>query len=186
MKPFVKLNNAKGENVAGIFSRVYRRGPNTYLGLLSRGTQENVVLHFPKEAYLYEMGERDFLEYSNKTQVSLKPVIGKMLAILPYKVSGISIELPPRVKQGAALCWKAILKAESGQVGDHVFNVTVTAPNGEKSKSWSGNELAMKGILDREWNIAFNELPGKWAITVRDSVSGKEAQASFIVTESED
>jgi len=183
VKSFVKIKDSKGQRMPGVFSRVYRRGAYTYVGFLSRNSIDDMVLRFPDKAYIYEVGGNGLIGNSDNVRLNLKAATGKLVALLPSKVKRISLQIPPAVEQGQTLCWKAVVEIESGEVGDHVLSIEVESPQREKSTSWSGNRLALEGKLVEKWKIAYNELPGKWSITVRDTISGEVAEGTFVIEE---
>lgn len=103
---------------------------------------------------------------------------GRLIAFLPEVPMRLQLVTSRKITMGATAGIKVRWVGTSGDV-DALFPVhlTVTDPNGQKSREYSQRGLARKGVAMFDIEFAANDLPGHWTIDVRDAMTGLEAHA---------
>lgn len=112
---------------------------------------------------------------------------GRLIAFLPEIPRRLQLIAPQKVIKGARISINVSWIGKSGNV-DALFpaHLTVTDPNGQKSKEYGQRALARKGVATFGIEFANNDLTGRWTIAVRDALTGLEARTVIeVVKEAE-
>jgi hypothetical protein len=67
------------------------------------------------------------------------------------------------------------------ELADHIVRVEVRDPAGKLRLPYSGNIATKAGRAAVALQLALNDSPGQWMLKVRDTVSGKTAEAAIAV-----
>jgi len=164
----------------------FRSGEAQYVGIiqgLPRSTIEytnktaplpqarEVTVHLGRVTHVYDMRARKYLGHTDTVKASLTPGIALMYALMPYKVSGVSVQAPAAVRPGDTVPVKISANAET-KAGDHVLRLTVTDPDLAERACYSQNLLAHDGVAETTIHLALNDRPGEWMIDVADVATG--------------
>ena len=163
---------------------LFRDGRAAYLGLqqdlLVRALPPQ-ALHvvLPKPAYVYDVraGRRigeariDTLD----TQVSRgRPAL---FALLPYRVAGVTVAVPARVRAGAGLTASVSVSVDEGRPEFHVVHAAVFAPGSTTAhRQYSQNIACPNGTGEVTVPFALNDPTGTWTLELRDVASGVTAR----------
>ncbi len=103
-------------------------------------------------------------------------------SLLPYRVEAIEVALDGEAKQaGERVSFSVRVKARGAKPGFHVFRVEVTGPDG--AKEWYGTQIsADAGSRKAGFELALNDVPGKWRIEATDIATGMTGLAELTVS----
>ncbi len=104
--------------------------------------------------------------------------IARVYTVLPYRVTGLSVELPKTAAAGDVLTVGCHIETEGGEPGPHVFHVSVQEPGGEDAPErpeYACNIMAEKGAGSAEIPFAYSDTSGTWTVRVRDVTTGMQA-----------
>ncbi len=96
---------------------------------------------------------------------------GRVLAILPYEVGGVTVEGGSAVKAGEPLTVKVAVQAKAGATGEHVVEITARDARGNESPAYR-RVLRAKGATTVTLPTAVNDPAGEWTITATDLATG--------------
>ena len=133
-----------------------------------------------RSGHLYDIRKGEYLGHTNKCRTSLVPGDAVMLALLPYKVTGLALTAPDRVSKGEIVKIKAAVQSDATPA-HHVLLLTVRRPDGAESLEYRQIESVGDGRMEFTLPFALNDLPGKWRIQVRDAASGMTAEKNIIL-----
>lgn len=177
---------AKVDSETPVMHSYYRNGGNLYIALLPvppRGEWEQmtsadlrdrkftVPLRTAGKGYLYDVRSGKYLGHGNTFDLTLVPGDGTLLALLPYVVRGIHMELPEEAKRGEIITVNAKVQADS-ETGHHVLLMTVVKPDGSGSLEYRTIRNTKNGCGVFQIPFALNDPKGKWRICIKDSASG--------------
>lgn len=164
----------------------YRNGGNLYIALLPvppRGEWEQMTLAdlqdkkfetplcTAEKGYLYDVRNGKYLGHGNTFDLTLVPGDGTLLALLPYEVRGIHIDLPEKAKRGEIVKLKVKVQADAA-TGHHVLLMTVTKPDGENSLEYRTIRNTKNGSDEFQIPFALNDPEGEWQVCIKDAASG--------------
>jgi hypothetical protein len=163
----------------------FRRGAITVHGFIRdfRKCEDTdpVTIDFGRKAHVYDVRGRRYLGQVDRVPATLPPGETALYALLPYRVSGLTVKAPATVKAGEELVAQVALLA-SGKAGDHVVRVEVVDPRGQSVWCYARHELLPAGgPAGLRVPTALNDAKGKWTLRVRDVLTGTEGAASFVV-----
>jgi len=98
----------------------------------------------------------------------------KVFALLPYRVTGLSLNVPRQAAAGQTVTVSGRL-ATTGPPGRHLIRIEAADPDGVskiwfREKMWTGN-----GSFRLDLPLAWNETGGVWTVTATDVLSGTSA-----------
>lgn len=111
-----------------------------------------------------------------------------LLAVLPYSVKGLHLESdrkPVRAGEPARLTARVVRDGTATLV-DHVIEISVLGPDGQKRPAYHHVQLARQGTCEISIPLVSNDTPGVWHIKAQDVVSGATAEHRITVTGSID
>jgi len=144
-------------------------------------TAKKTEIRLPGKAHTYDARAGNYLGFSDRISAFITPGHARLLALLPYRVAGISIEAPATVSQGASLGFGVTISADS-EPGKHVLNITVTDPGGRRLRHYDRNVSCRGGHYRGDLHLALNEAPGAYTLRVRDAATGESDALAFKVT----
>lgn len=106
-------------------------------------------------------------------------------ARLPYEVTELIVEAPPRIRAGDRLPVHVTLKATRGLAGEHVVRIDFIPLGGAPLRHYAKNVVCPKGEGHTFVPLALNEQPGFYHVAARDVLSGAENTATVRVTPSQ-
>ena len=163
----------------------FARGGNRVVGVVRDHRlcrdEEPVRITFDADAHLYDVRERRYVGLARTVETRIRPAQTCVYALLPYKVTGMTLDVSRSIVAGTDLEATAGIATESGAPGPHVFRVEVTDPHGELVFPYCRNVLAEAGSCTVTVPVALNDTPGTWAVDVRDVLTGVSRGAEFEV-----
>jgi hypothetical protein len=113
----------------------------------------------------------------------LGPCDGQMLMVTERPIAKVIVDAASAVKLGASLPVKVTVADDKGAPLAAIVPVRVDfiAPDGQHGE-FSGYYAARDGKLAVRFDLASNDQPGLWQITVRELASGKSDNAYVRVT----
>ncbi|HEY3416815.1 MAG TPA: beta-galactosidase trimerization domain-containing protein, partial [Armatimonadota bacterium] len=131
--------------------------------------------------YAYNVRARKYLGYVDAATIDLPSFEGRLLALLPYQVTGVTLTAAPRVNAGENLTLTAQVTTGGPDPGDHLLRLEVYSPTGNAVLLYARTLKAPGGTAECTIPFAFNDRPGKWKIVVRDVLTGVEGQHALQV-----
>jgi len=153
----------------------YRDGPARYLAAAARPTPP-APIEFERDWDVYDSIAGRYLGRTRRVtlQEGSEPVL---LALLPYRVTGMRLEAPAAMAAGKTLRFIVRLRTDRGLVGRHVVAVDVIDPTGARRPAYHINLDGSGGVLSGTVPLALNDPPGRWTLRARDAATGTEAEA---------
>ncbi|MDD5704353.1 MAG: beta-galactosidase trimerization domain-containing protein [Kiritimatiellae bacterium] len=159
----------------------YRDGANEYALLLDRESKP-CRFRFLRTGHLYDARQASYLGEADTAEIALTANRGRLISLLPYRVAGLALTGPARVKQGDSVRFSAILTTESKQQpGRHVFSVMLFGPDKLEARHYHQDVLAPGGRASIEIFFCLSEQVGPWRIVARDAATGMQAEMEFHV-----
>jgi hypothetical protein len=123
-----------------------------------------------------------YLGYKQVLDLKMQGSLPLLLALLPYKVSSIDLDVPQSVKVGQQLNIAGRISTNTAQTADaHIVKIRLRQPSGKIMRAFTKTVFTEKGRFQHTIPLAFNEEKGKWHLQVTDIISGKIKKQSFIV-----
>ncbi|MEI6423238.1 MAG: hypothetical protein WCP55_13530, partial [Lentisphaerota bacterium] len=166
--PPVKMNKDKGTAI------YFQHGPKLW-------EQVPAELCLAEPRHIYDSRQGNYLGFGKTASFSLQAGRPELFALLPYKITGISLDCPAKVKGGEILQIKASLDADRKPIGNHVVNFQLATPDGTELQSNSKNVDLKGGTGSFQMQIPFNAQKGKWQIVAKDAVTGIRASRALDV-----
>lgn len=164
--------NANGIELVGLIRSTYLKDDGAYWARI----------RLPRRAHLYDVRARAYLGYTDYCDKSLD-YQAELLALSPYKVRGVDVELFGKPAPGKPLKLRLGVVADSERVtGRHILRVTVLGPDGKERKWYAQNVMAPEGRATMTIPLALNETAGSYTILAKDVMSGMAGQMKFTLT----
>ncbi|MDF2671337.1 MAG: hypothetical protein K0R67_3643, partial [Paenibacillus sp.] len=138
--------------------------------------ENHLTVEFNRKGHVYNIRERSYVGHTDQASAILPYGESQLFALLPYRVSGVQIEIASQVERGTTL--RAVLRieaehAEPGRECKHVLSINVYNPAGTYNWIYSTNQqVDAEGKVECAWPIPFNELTGLWKVVAKDVASG--------------
>ncbi|MHB9025497.1 MAG: hypothetical protein ACYC7E_15230 [Armatimonadota bacterium] len=158
----------------------FRRGAAWYIGVLRfqdrTDEPDAVTVTLPVKGHVYELRSQRYLGVANQISETFKAgdesQAVKIYAVLPYRVQGVTVTAPPRIKRGSVLHYAVNVQGADGGA-DHALRVEVLNPQNRLPECYQQKVLAEKGRFIGRIPFALNDPTGSWQIQVTDVISGK-------------
>jgi hypothetical protein len=138
-------------------------------------TKRSLTLSFPEQAHTWNSRTGRYLGKTDSVTQAMEPLRPLIVSRLPYRVRGVRVDVPASVSAGDRVTVGLSLRADGDPV-DHAMNVEVHAPDGCWCYWYSGVVVARSGRGDHTFTLALDDVPGRWLIRVRDTVTGAVAE----------
>jgi len=181
--PVVALG-AKGAATRETFLRIYPKttgGADRYFivtrdqGVTGASLSDRpATLVFDRKGYLYDTLAGRALGYGDRLDLMLNDNTVRLIALLPYQVTGLDVAGPADVRAGEDVSLGLSVRA-GGKPGVHVCRVDVVDPKGAFHRTYSENVVARDGKSEVILPFALNDAAGAWTVHVRDVATGVSA-----------
>ncbi len=155
------------------------KGDKSKLAKLDKPSTVKVVFDGKSEVYNIRTGKH--LGKVKALAATLDPVYPLCYALLGYRVTGVTVNVPKAVKRGEAVIVEAAVKASAGKVARHVLRADVLGPDGKLRTYYSRNLETEAGKAEMTIPLALNDAVGAWKVRVKDTATGTTAEAAFDV-----
>jgi len=185
-------------DIFGVRTYQFKSGARQYLGVLQELpdslkkyeegtanplTTNAITFTLPQKAYVYNVRTGGLVGMTDRITADITPGIAQLYSIMPYQTTGIDIQIPKEVCQGGELAYKVSIKADSREIGLHVFHVEVMAPDGKEVSCYADNMVASNGATNGVIPLCLSDPCGKWTLKVRDVATGVCDEKTFQVME---
>ncbi|MFO8080208.1 MAG: beta-galactosidase [Armatimonadota bacterium] len=174
----------------------FERGPIGYLGVLPRyfggrywrgGGEMSVddtdfspaVIHLPDQAHVYDMRAQKYLGQAHEIEAALATGVARLYALLPYRVTDITLDCPARAEAGGLLTARCNLTARDETPGDHVVHWTLTR-GAEVLPPFARNTVAAGGSGEASFRLPL-DMSGEWTLTATDVISGETTSRTVTI-----
>ncbi|MBI4027604.1 MAG: hypothetical protein HY360_21640 [Verrucomicrobia bacterium] len=167
----------------------FKDGAATYLGLL-QGREyiqpENpavpVRIVLPSKSHVYSVREGKYLGELKEIETAIEPAVAKLYALLPCRTRSLRIDgMQKAYEPGSMVAYELDANAPPNAPLPHVFCVVISQPDGRLYREYSRNLYAPDGKGRGEFQIALNDMTGRWKMLVTDVATGIKAERKFTV-----
>jgi hypothetical protein len=144
------------------------------------GGPAEIRLKLGQNCHVYESRSGAYLGHTGTVSGTLDPAAPLVFAALPYKVSALAIDAESTCVRGKR--FEATIRLEAEGASDwarHVFRVRLYGPDGKECYDFKQNLVVQGGQSAYACNTAYNDLKGRWLLTVRDIATGLESSHRF-------
>ncbi|MHC4884113.1 MAG: beta-galactosidase [Planctomycetota bacterium] len=167
------------ESGKALFSGFVMRGT----GMIKREAPQAITLTFPVQGHLYDVRKGSYLGHQREHRTTLTPAIAQAYALLPVKVTGLSVQGQESIAPGKVLSVSAAATAEGGAISFlQVWTTELKAPGGKALPAHSRRVLVYHGKTELSFPIALNAVPGSYRLRLRDAATGTVGEHTFTVT----
>jgi hypothetical protein len=194
IEPPVRITDSLRSRRWGYQTTRYREGDNFYVGVYRRSETpsfyaEETVVELPRKGHVYlaggvlaaqegKMQKPAYLGETDRVTVTLKGMGSVLLAVYPYRVEGVEVDLPSDAESGQLVEGTVRLK-ETGKPGIHIAHVEVRDPAGMRHPLYSKNIVLKDGRGAFQIPFAYNDARGDWTVTVREAVTSNEVKSTI-------
>lgn len=174
-----ELTDPEDGLIAGARVMAMQRHELTVLGLTAdpsviEGAQPT-ELRLPRETYVYEVRHRRYLGHVDSLSLALNPAEPLLLALLPYRVQRVDLQVPKQARVGEPLPVSLRVLTSAGPQPGHVLCLQVIGPDGEERPYYERLVTMETSEAEVEVPFAYNDPLGEWRLRVRDVASGMGA-----------
>ena len=184
IRPRIEITR-QGQPVGYYEAVFFASGEIEYVGILRdyRGGDraETVQIVFPKKTHVYEMRERQYCGLVKQTDATITPGSAKVYALLPYRVTGLTVHADKSYRRGQTVTYRIGVQAAGDEPGDHIIRAEVYDPQGRLCRHYCRNLSVPGGKGQGRIDLGLNEQLGDWKVRATDVASGTVAEAVFEV-----
>ncbi len=185
LRSSINLTKLTGEPVGGIEKYSFSEdGSSTrLLGLLpgKNGENEEIQLHVDQPVNLYDIRNRKYLGEGKEFTLSLKSSVPELFGLVSGKISNIKVNAPSSINLGEKIELNFELSGTGVSDLRSVVRIDVVNPNGKTMRYYSKNCDILNGSGSYDFNLALNDLPGKWSIQITEVISNVNKEISIDV-----
>jgi hypothetical protein len=202
LRPRVPALNEKGDYHHGVEVVLFRDGPARYAAVLFNTGYDGriralkgdasrlavfekpsrVTVRFDGTSEVYNVRAGKHLGKAKAVTDTLDPVAPLCYALLPYRVTGVDVQVAASAKRGEVIPVRCTVRtAGGGEIARHVLRVDVLWPDGSLRTYYSRNLDTVAGKAEMEVPLALNDATGTWRLRVKDIATGTTAEKSFQV-----
>lgn len=153
-----------------------------YLGYVRPRTEQEVrTLAVAEPRHVYDCQDGTYFGFTRRFAANPADRAADLFALLPYKVTGLSLAPAQAARQGQRCPVAVALRTEGGTPVRHVVHVTVLQPNGTEAACYSVNLVLAGGQGALEIPFALNDSPGAWTLKARDAATGVTTETRIIL-----
>jgi Beta-galactosidase trimerisation domain/Beta-galactosidase len=177
IKPRVKIENSKGENLKAAYICMKQSGAARILGVVRNHKQAKNIdaktrkwtVKMLREYHVYDLLKGKYLGHGREFPYNFGPTSQSVFTLLPYKVN--SLELKTSKNDGQIMV-KIAINANTQNFANHIFRVEVKNPAGQKNPAFAKMLFANGGSKTYSFPAPLNAVKGIWSIEVTDVFSG--------------
>jgi hypothetical protein len=169
-----------------------RRQYGDYVGhhalVMEDGLPADATLTLRRTGHVYDLVARRKLDYDSGPDGSMRldlhfgPCEGRLLMVTQRSIEDVQVTAPERAKPGESITIRAAVVCGEGRPLDAVAPVRVDLvdPHGRPAE-WSGYYGAKDGRIEIRADLARNDAPGLWRVSVEELASGVRRDAYVLV-----
>lgn len=188
--PEIVLRTRSSGDALYLFAINDKREFGTYVGqhglVMENGIASSGMIRMSNGAtpHVYDLVDGVEVALSNNTlPVRLAPCDGRLFLLLPKALGGVTIEAPVTAKTGDTITVSIRVHDEAGNPLKAVIPALLEIRDANaRLAEGSGHCAIVDGSLTVKLNLAPNEDPGAWQISVKELASRRSATASIQVT----
>ena len=175
LRPAVTVTRRRAPSTA-ISAFAHRLGESELVTVL-RGTEgregaESYKVAWGLPRHAYDVRRGTYLGHRDSTRVALRPGDAAALALLPYRVRDIVLDVPERLGPGTTLRVGVQVVADDAAPGQHLIQVRLLTLAGE-TRPWHRRiALTTEGRAEVEIPLEHNLDGFLWLVEARDVASG--------------
>jgi len=195
--PVFSLTGEDGKAASGVELHQFRNGDVTILGLLSNpdlrvdelgppdfrsnehfARPRSLKLTMPEPMFVYDVRAGRLVGNKRELSIQLDPFEPVIYALSTRKAPELVLRSPERIARGAT-GYIGISFDGRTSAATHILHVEVTDPAGHQKSFYSGNLRAPSGQAVWTIPVAHNDATGRWAVQVKDLLTGQTRTAAF-------
>ena len=184
--PRIKLASADGKQFPPTTRFGWKKGNVSLIGLIRdnylydfKPYRLNLIL--PESGHVYDVRAKKYLGKADNITFA-QDYHAMLFAVMPSRITGYKVTVPSSVKVADKVKVSAMIQVTDGAVPNHAAcRLTVKNPAGQTCKEFEQTFTVRDGKVSAELSLAFNQMPGKYTVTVMDTVSGAVGSAQFEV-----
>ena len=202
LTPRVPALDAKGDPHHGVEVVLFADGPARYAAVLFNSGYDGriralksdpsklacfdkpsrVSVRFDGTREVYNIRAGKHLGKAKVDTATLDPVAPLCYALLPYRVTGVDVQMASSAKRGEMIPVRCTVRtAGGGELARHVLRVDVLWPDGSLRTYYSRNLETSAGKAEMTIPLALNDAKGTWRVRVKDIATGATAEKNFQV-----
>ncbi len=128
----------------------------------------------PDDRYGYDLLATEPLPFKTRFQWSPTPGQPALLSILPYKVTGLRLDVPALASRGSRLPVDVTVEAKKADapLGQHLIQIRVEGTSGKELPHYRQTLSTDEGAAHAFVPLAQNETPGRYLVTATDLLTG--------------
>ena len=164
-----------------------RNGSVTILGLLNTDAQavaaaqsRTILVRLAETSAVTDLRNGQDFGNTEMVRVTLPACEPVIMSLSPVPLPDVTIEAPPSLRLGET---GTVAVGRTGNSPDavQIFHIEVRNPDGVLMDHYGANLRTTSGAAEHLLPLALNDPPGRWSITVRDAVSGRQETSVVIV-----
>ncbi len=138
--------------------------------------RQSLRLPFARNDDIYDSLTGERIRRPHRLRLTMTAGEVRVLTRLPYRVQEIILEAPEVIHAGQSLPIRISVKPDRGMANNHLL-LLCFAPRGGIPMPWYDQVVtAESGIAEMSLSLALNEIPGRYALKVRDMLTGMEVE----------
>ncbi len=159
--------------------RIYAHadGDARYIGYVRPQAEPEIrTLVIAEPRHVYDCQDGTYFGLTSRFTAKAADRAADVFALLPYKVTGLSLAAAKATRRGERLAVPVVLHVEGGIPLRHVVHVAVLEPDGVAADHYSQNVVVTGGNAVFEIPFALNDPLGVWTLKARDAATGVSGQ----------
>jgi hypothetical protein len=153
-----------------------------YVGYVRPPVEPEVrTLLIAEPRHVYDCQDGTYFGLTSRFAAKAADRAADVFALLPYKVTGLSLATAKAACRGERLAVSVTLRVEDGLFLRHVVHITVLRPDGAHADYYSQNVVVTGGKATFEIPFALNDPLGAWTLKARDAATGVTGQSKIVL-----
>lgn len=139
---------------------------------------------FAKKGHVYDVRAQRYLGETDRVTAKVPLTEASLFAVLPAKVEGVGLAVPPAATRGSDLVAELAVRASDGRgaaAPAYVLHVEVVPPSGKARFHFRRNLLTQGGTARLAFALALDDEPGTWKVRVTEPLTGVTAEKAVQV-----
>jgi len=125
---------------------------------------ETIVVKLPEKGHIYDVRNGAYVGYADSFDYQLYPGGADVFAVLKDKPGKLKVEAATNLKRGEELAFSVKLPGCG-----RVFHCELLPPSG--ARRYQRNLAAPDGSAKGSFQVALNDIPGKWTLVINDAAT---------------